>query len=130
MARLAQPGDRLDPAKRFLDALAQALADPIADMARRAAIDGGPPPGRVLGDVWCDPDRAQPGHVLGGVVGLVRAQRRPAPACGRLDHRLGRLALGPAGRMRGSGIDDQPWRFSISKWPMKHRRDGEPFDLR
>lgn len=38
---LGEPGLDLDPAEGLLDPLAAALADLVADMARRAAIDGG-----------------------------------------------------------------------------------------
>src|SRR6267378_7615369 len=38
---LTEAGNRLDPAERFLDALAAALADGVAGMAQRAPVDGG-----------------------------------------------------------------------------------------
>src|SRR5882762_92876 len=51
VARLAKQGDRLQPAKDFLDPFAPPLTEPVAGMPRGPAIDGTAPPARVLRDV-------------------------------------------------------------------------------
>src|SRR5579884_851780 len=53
-ARPTEAADRLHPAEDLLHALAHALAEGVAHLARGAAVDGAAAPAGVLGDVGCD----------------------------------------------------------------------------
>src|SRR5690606_684008 len=56
---LALPGDGLDPAKRFLNALSDAHADPISSMTGGPSVDARSSPGEILRDVRRYLHRAQ-----------------------------------------------------------------------
>src|SRR3954452_22207369 len=67
MAGLAQTTRDFDPAEGLLDALADTLAQGIAGVAGRAAIDGRGAVGRVLGHMRGDVHLPQLRHVSGYV---------------------------------------------------------------
>ena len=105
-----------DPAEGFLDPLADALAQSVAGMARRAAVDRRRAAVRILRYVRRRVHRAQFTDEVLGVVSLVGAERnRPRsgwrqdrPRCPgglprrRIRNRLERLQL-MRGRQRGRG---------------------------
>src|SRR4051812_5049798 len=78
MAGLAQTTRDFDPAEGLLDALADTLAQGIAGVTGRAAIDGRGAVGRVLGHMRGDVHLPQLRHVPGYVKGLVRTERNPS----------------------------------------------------
>lgn len=106
-ARLLLSGDGLDPVKAFFDLFADALADGVAHMARRAAVDRRGAPVVVLHGMRRDLHRAQFVDEIVGVIGLVGAQcDGPRPIGVRLDQVNYRDALGVAVRRRPTGADD------------------------
>src|SRR5262249_31631966 len=111
VATLPPPANRLAPAEDLLDPLPSALAQRIARMASRAAIEvRAPARGDVLGHMWGDslsPHRFDEG---GGVVRLVRPQRLRMKAIGPLPppQPQGFVALGTAGRPCDADVDAQP----------------------
>src|SRR3954452_9749758 len=107
VAGLAQTARDLDPAEGLLDALADMLAQGIAGMTGRAAIDGRGAVGRVLGHMRGDVHLPQLRHVPGYVEGLVRTKRNPSSSWHIAHHDPRRLALGGAGGMRGLGVHNQ-----------------------
>src|SRR4051794_18268864 len=74
---LLLPGHDLDPAERFLDAFPVTLADGIAAVLRRAAVDRRAATAGVLRDMWRYPHRAQFVDEVLRVIGLVGAERDP-----------------------------------------------------
>src|SRR6266403_3890234 len=77
---LAHRPSVLAPAEGFLDALADALARPIAPVARGACINRrAARAGAVLCHMRGDPQCAALGHELARVVGFVRRQRAASP---------------------------------------------------
>ena len=105
MAGLAQSGAGFDPAKHFLDPLADAQADRIAGVSGGAAVDGRASAVGVLGGVRRDRLDPEVGDEAGGVVGLVHPERLVMGTGPIADHVQRRLALGRAGRPRQPGID-------------------------
>jgi hypothetical protein len=109
-------GDHLDPAEGFLDPLADALAQSVAGMARRAAVDRRRAAVRIQRYVRRRIRRAQFTDEVLGVVSLVGADRNRSrsgwrqdrPRCHgglprrRIRNRLERLQL-MLGRQRGRG---------------------------
>lgn len=93
---LGQPGLNLDLAEGLLDALATALADLVADMARRAAIGCEASPAGSAG--------RRRGH---GRRRPCRPERDPMPATATVKHRQRRLPLGRAGGMCERSMDDE-----------------------
>jgi hypothetical protein len=75
MPGAALQGDVLDPAERLLAPLADLLADRLAGMTGRPAVDGRTPVGRVLGDMRGGVERAQGGDEALRVEALVRSER-------------------------------------------------------
>src|SRR6202035_3708920 len=67
-------GDRLDPAEGFFDPLANALADSVAGMARRAAVNRRRATARILRHMQRHFHRAQFVDEILRVIGLVGAQ--------------------------------------------------------
>src|ERR1700722_20332625 len=103
VTRLAQTGDRLGPAERFFDALADAQADRIARMARGAAVDRRAPATVVLCHMWGDVDLAHLGDEVLRVEALVAAN---GDALGVVRVRLDQvLRRQPLGMPRGAGRD-------------------------
>lgn len=85
--RLVPPGDRLDPAEALLNALADALAEPVAVMLRRARVDGRRPAAHVLRYMRRHPHRPQIVDEVLCVAALISGERDPSrPVCTRLDH--------------------------------------------
>src|SRR5262245_64858951 len=70
MAQLAETADCLHPAKDLLDEVPAALADAIALVARRTAVDRAVL--RLAGDVRRDAPRPYGGHEAGDIKELVR----------------------------------------------------------
>jgi hypothetical protein len=64
--RLPEQRDRLRPAEDLLHQLPLPLADRVAAVAGRPAVDRTPPAGRVLGDVAGDPQGPEPFDETGG----------------------------------------------------------------
>src|SRR5207237_6415605 len=102
MARLAQAGNRFEPAEDLLDAFPFALADQIAGMTSGALIDDS---GALAGQVWSDLVMAQLLNKLLAVVALVGAQGHATPARDLFHHRHGRLRLGAAGGLGYAALD-------------------------
>ena len=104
-----QSGDRLGPGEAFLDPLADDLADSIARMPCRAAIDGGGAVGGVLRHMRSNVQFPQIGDEVLCVVSFVGAQRqasgsRRAPD----DHLDGRFPLRRSGGGCERRTDDEP----------------------
>lgn len=100
--------DRLAPAEVLLDALADRLTEPVAEMPGRARIDGAATaPAHVLGDVRGDVAAAAGGDEVGRVVGLVRTHRFELIARHRIEHGQGGYALAGAVGMGEHGADHQ-----------------------
>src|ERR1700740_38011 len=96
---LAHRPSVLAPAKSFLDALADALARPIAPVACGACIDRrAARAGAVLGHVRGDTQRAALSHELTGVIGFVCRQRAARALSVTFHQADARLALGEARR--------------------------------
>src|SRR3954463_7298898 len=72
---LVLAGDRLDPAERFFDALPDALADGIATVPGRSAIDRRTAAAGVLRDMRRHVHRARFIDEVLRIVGLVGAER-------------------------------------------------------
>src|SRR3954467_7053843 len=108
---LCKPGLRLDPAEHLLDALADPLADGVAGMARRAAVDRGPAHHPAFAD------RAVDGNVRrhlalaqvldegAHVVSLVGPERDAAAPRAAVEHGKRRLAFRRPGGARERGLD-------------------------
>ena len=91
--------DRLHPAERLLDALADSLARRVAGVARGAAIDGRP--AQTSRDVRAHVHGAALIHEVRRIIGLVGTERdgmRPIRVL--LDHRQRGKPLGVAGSLR------------------------------
>ncbi len=108
--RAGEAADRLAPAERLFDQFAFLLTDGVAGVPRCAGVNRGCSALVVLRDVRRDTHCAQIGDEVGGVVAFVGADR-DATLRSRimsLDHELGGLPLGFAGRLRHLGLDDEP----------------------
>src|SRR5689334_19462956 len=105
----SEAADGLHPAEDLLDAFPDPLADGIAGVAGGPAVDGAPPPARVLGDVRGDAARADVGDAVAGVVVLVAAERPRAEApVPRLPQQLwGHIPLGCSARLGDLEVDQQ-----------------------
>src|ERR1700730_8404024 len=114
MARLAQPGDRFEPAEDLLDAFTLLLADQIAGMTSSPLINDSSGFARKVGG---DPVVTQRRNKFLAVVALVCAQRDALPAWDRCHHRHGRLRFRAAGGRGHAAVDRDALRFSISTWP-------------
>ena len=121
VARLAQTGDDLSPAERFLDALADAQADRVSGVARGAAFDRGAPAIVVPCDVRGDVDLTHLGDEVLHVDALVAAERDALRAA-RVRFRSDAVRpIVPHAPRRGVATAPtiSPLRFTISAWPMK-----------
>ena len=106
---LPNPSDRLAPTEVFLDAFANDLADPIAIMPRRPAVDGAAATTSViLGHVRRDLALATGRDEVGGVVGLVGANRLGMGAGNTVEHADRRFAFAGAIGMRDDRADHEP----------------------
>src|SRR5215469_8874681 len=75
IASLAQTADRLHPAKRLLDLLAEQLTERITRMAYRASVERRTTGARmILRDVRSDPERTAGRDEVAGIVTLITAQ--------------------------------------------------------
>src|ERR1700687_2714223 len=102
MARLAQPGDRFEPAEDLLDAFTLLLTYQIAGMTSSPLInDSSGFASNVRGDLMV----AQLRNKFLAVVALVRAQRDAMPAWDRFHHRHGRLWFRAAGGLGHAAVD-------------------------
>ncbi|MET3473073.1 hypothetical protein ABIC78_003622 [Novosphingobium sp. 1529] len=73
---------------------------------------------KYFGDIERHVHRAQIGDEIGGVVGIVGAQRATVAAVQTLQHGQPRVALGIPVACVSMASTTRPWRFSISTWPM------------
>lgn len=106
---LPNPSDRLAPTEVFLDAFANDLADPIAIMPRRPAVDGAAATTSViLGHVRRDLALATGRDEVGGVVGLVGANRLGVSAGNTVEHADRRFAFSGSIGMRDHRADHEP----------------------
>src|SRR5215207_3660881 len=117
IARAAESTYGLHPAKDLLDARADALADDVSHVTRRAPIDRAAPTASVLGDVWRDLTPTEVSDESSGVVALVGAQRPwTKPALARLFDQLGHgVPLGCTRRLAHLKVHHQPM-------PILHQR--------
>src|SRR6516165_12292500 len=104
IASSAQTADRLHPAKRLLDLLADPLAKRVARGTHGACVERRTArAGMILRDVRSDPQRPARGNEIAGIITLVTAQS-DAPAarqafirhrdrCAPLGSAIGRLDL-------------------------------------
>src|SRR5215472_7222524 len=131
MTHLAQPGHCLGPAESFLDAFTNALGDRVAGVAGRAAVDRRTAAVGILSDMRGDRLLAQLHDKVADIVALVGTQGdRLRPVGVRLDQRqCGRRSAWPEARVVTAPTIN-PLRFSISAWPMKHKRASLPGPLR
>ncbi len=107
MTRLMHQPDRLQPAEDVLHPFALALAERIAWMVHRAAIDRAGASVGVLRHMGRDVQLPKLEDEVARVVTLVRAQGDPLmmrQACGQLQRDV---AFGRSRRRRRAGIDDQ-----------------------
>ena len=131
MARLAQPGDRFGPAKRFLDALADAQANRVTGVPRGAAINRRAPAVVVLRDMRGDVDLAHLGDEVLGVEAFVAAERDALRGVGmRFDQMLRGKPFGVSRGAVATAPTISPLRFSIRAWPMKQSFASLPRPLR
>jgi hypothetical protein len=101
--------DGLDPAEGFLDALADALARPIAGMPRGAPVDRRTAAAHILRDMRPHPHRAQLIDEVLHIIILVAAKGdRPRPVGARLDHGERRHPLGVPVCPRQARIHEEP----------------------
>lgn len=111
---LCKPGLCLDPAEHLLDALADPLAEGVAGMPRRAAVDRRPAHHPAFADHAIDGNvrrhraLAQILDEGGDVVSLVRSERdAPAPSAA-VEHGKRRLPFRRPGGARERGIERKP----------------------
>ncbi len=95
MLELAYQSNLFHPAEALLNALALLLADGVASVPSRAAIDGASArPRRVLRDMRRHVHVAAFGSKLAGVETLVATSRNPSVARNLLQHQQGSITLG------------------------------------
>ena len=97
---LSKASDHLDPATNLFNPFSNSLANRVASMASRPAINRrSSSPLRVLSHVWRNLSVPQHGDKALGIVPLIRPQApRTNPfTCLPLQHRLGRFLLRRAG---------------------------------
>src|SRR5690606_11715108 len=117
--RLVLPSDRLDPAERLLDTLADALAGDVAAMARRATVDRRTSAADVLRYMRRHLHRAQLVDEVLRVVSLVGAERDgPRPVSPGFDHVQCRHPLGITVGQSQAGIDQKA--MAVLHQPMPH----------
>src|SRR5262249_14489088 len=105
---LAQSTDALDPAERFLDAFADALAGGVARMPRRAPIDRRAAASGVLGHMRAHVHAAQFLDKGGGIVTAVGPEsERASPVGDMLPTVERRQPFGVTRDAGQPGIDDQ-----------------------
>ena len=80
----AQEPKLLAPPESLLDPLADALAERVAGMARRASVKGGASPCCVAGNVRRDVHGAQLVHKILGVIALVAPEQNAVRSVDRL----------------------------------------------
>src|SRR5258707_15590410 len=110
VARLAKQGDRLQPAKDFLDPFAPPLTEPVAGMPRGPAIDGTAPPARVLRDVGGEAAGSHLRHQGARIVAAIGPQGGAGGHA--VDH--GQCGLPFRGARGGGGANPHPpplWGF-------------------
>ena len=107
--RLPNPPDRFAPTEVLLDPLADHLADPVAGMPRRPAVDGAAATASVvLRHMRPHLALAAGSDEVGGVVGLVGADRLWVGAGNAVEHADRRFAFAGTVGMCDHSTDYQP----------------------